>query len=150
MPSYVAGRPRTGRYLTDEEIVRRYADGLDSYTLGLQAGCSCATVLQIVRAAGGAVRAKGASPRRPLKISDDAIVELYQSGFSGVAVGDRAGCTAGTIYNILRAAGVSIRTPTEVSKVARDAAQRARQSERGKKSAAARAARAAATATAAP
>jgi len=139
MPSYIAGRPRTGRLLSDEEIVKRYVGGLDSFTLGLQAGCCGVTVLQIVRAAGETVRMKGATPRRTLRISDADIVQLYQSGLSGGEVGDRAGCSASTIFNVLRAAGVKPRRPFETSKTAREAAQRARQSERGKKSAAARA-----------
>jgi hypothetical protein len=129
MPSYVAGRPHTGRLLSDEEILRRYAEGMDSFTLGLQAGCSSVTVLTIVRGLGGAVRTAGSSQRRALLISDAEIIQLYQAGLSGTVVADRAGCAAGTIYKLLKANGVPCR------KAARQAAHRARQSEKGKLSA---------------
>lgn len=146
MPSYVAGRPRTGRILSDEEIVRRYVDGTDSFTLGLQAGCSGVTVLAIVRAAGVAVRTPGSSPRRALRISDAEIIQLYLSGMSGTVVADRAGCAAGTIYKLLRANGIPRRQPYTKSKAERQAAHRARQSEKGKLSAEAGRRRKAATA----
>jgi hypothetical protein len=135
MPSYVAGRPHTGRLLSDEEILRRYAEGMDSFTLGLQAGCSSVTVLTIVRGLGGAVRTAGSSQRRALLISDAEIIQLYQAGLSGTVVADRAGCAAGTIYKLLKANGVPCRRGYDKSKAARQAAHRARQSEKGKLSA---------------
>jgi DNA-binding CsgD family transcriptional regulator len=124
MPSYVRGRPRAGRLISDAEIVELYAAGTDSMVIGIQAGCSDTTVRDLVRAAGGAVRARGGKPRRVLALPDAEIVRLYKSGMGGVEIADRAGCTPNTIYAILRNSGVALRASFEKAAAERRARRR--------------------------
>jgi hypothetical protein len=113
MPSYIRGRARIGRHLPDAEIVALYEAGTDAYVIGIMAGCCDSTVRALVRAAGGTVRGRGGKPRRDLAITDAEMVRLYQTGLSGVVVADRAGCSPGTVYNRLRACGVTARASFE-------------------------------------
>jgi hypothetical protein len=103
-------RPLRGpRKLTDSEIVRLYLSGLDSNTVGYQAQCSGTTVLELVRAAGGAVRRPGTRPDPPLLLSEDDICARYAADESGPKIAAAAGCAAGTVYKVLRKHGVLIR-----------------------------------------
>jgi hypothetical protein len=86
-----------------------YASGLDADSIGYRAGCCGTTVLAIVRAAGGTVRAPGSNPGKPLRLSADVIVRRYLAGESGPILADAAGCTPSTIYRLLRQHGVTMR-----------------------------------------
>lgn len=102
--------------LTDEEIVRLYAELGDSDRVGYLAGCSGTTVLNRVRAAGGTVLRPGHSRTRPrlkLPLTDQEICQLYLNGMSGPKIADRLGCSTGHIYVILNAAGVRRRRQTD-------------------------------------
>lgn len=108
MVSYRRGRP-VAKLLTDEQIAELYASGLDADTIGYRAGCSGSTILAIVRASGGTVRSPGSKPDKPLKLSAEDLVRRYQAGDSGPILAEAAGCTASTIYRVLRSHGVTIR-----------------------------------------
>jgi hypothetical protein len=104
------------RRLTDAEIIALYASGLDSLTVGIQAGCDANTVLNIVRAAGGTVRPSGG--RKPLAKSLIPIEEaarLYDSGLSVHEVADRAGIDHATMRQRLIRFGVRLRSLKDVA-----------------------------------
>ena len=125
MPSYVRGRQQ--RRVTDAEIIRLYVDaGMDADAIGFQAGCSGTTVLNIVRAAGHPIRNPGRGAPRAKRIPDDEIVRRYLAGQSGPLLAQIAGCTAGTVYRVLRDRGVEIRPSASTAK-ATAAATKARQ-----------------------
>lgn len=108
MPSYIQGR--RSRKLDDAEVIKLYVeDGLDAETIGFRAGCSGTTILNIIRAAGHPVRNAGRGAPRNRRISDDEIIARYREGQSGPAIADAAGCTAGTIYSVIRKAGLQPR-----------------------------------------
>jgi DNA-binding CsgD family transcriptional regulator len=138
MPSYVRGRER--RTLSDLDIVRLYVEGLDSDSIAMRAGCSGATVLEIVRNAGETIRKPGARNRKKLKLTDAEILILYRSGQSGQAVADAAGTSTATVYNIVRAQGGTVR-PAQRSKREYAARQLERCAKGGHPTAAARRAR---------
>jgi hypothetical protein len=111
MPSYVRGREQ-GRLLSDDLIAEAYASGETADSIAQRAGCCGVTVLDIVRKAGLEVRRPGSPPRhKPRTISDDEIIRRYRSGQAGPLIADAAGCTAGTIYRLLRSLGVHVRPP---------------------------------------
>lgn len=123
MVSYQRGLSKC-RLLPDDQIVRLYLDGMDSDSVGYRAGCSAKVVLQIVRAAGHAVRRPGCGSGRPLKLSTEEIVRRYQGGESGTMIAQAAGCVASTVYGVLRRQGVTLRDRNpraagEVAKAAR-------------------------------
>jgi hypothetical protein len=109
MPCYIGGRK--DRTISDAEILRLYVDeGMDSDSIGAAAQCSAATVLAIVRAHGGIIRPPGGKRRNPvLKIPVAEIIRRYREGQSGPLIADAAGCTASTLYRLLRSHGVTIR-----------------------------------------
>lgn len=110
MPSYVRGRER-GRLLTDDQIVEAYVSGETADRIAQRAECTGVTVLQIVRRAGHEVRRPGAGAPRPRTLSDAEIIRRYREGQAGPRIADAAGCTAGTIYRLLRQYEVEIRPP---------------------------------------
>ena len=104
------------RVLSDPEIVAMYLSGVDSLTVGLNAGCDAQTVLNIVRAAGHQTRRPGGVKRR--KHTDMPIEEaarLYESGMPVQAVADKAGLDRETMKERLREFGVRIRSLSEVA-----------------------------------
>lgn len=108
MASYVRGRRR--RHLSDDEIIKRYVeDGADAESIAFDARCSGTTVLAIVRAAGHEIRKGGRGAPRKRLIDDSEIIRRYRAGQSGPLLADAAGCTAGTIYRLLRSYGVEVR-----------------------------------------
>lgn len=108
MPSYRRGR-LASRLIPDDKIVELYASGLDADSIGYRAGCCGTTVLNIVRDAGGTVRPAGSNPAKPLKLTAAEICKRYLAGESGPILADAAGCTASTVYRLLRAHGVVMR-----------------------------------------
>jgi hypothetical protein len=84
---------------------------LDGESIGLEAGCSGTTVLDIVRAAGHPIRPPGRGVPRPRLISDEDIARRYKAGEDGPRLAQAAGCTPGTIYRLLRLQGVYVRPP---------------------------------------
>lgn len=113
MPSYVRGRQR--RTLTDMQIVEAYVRGETSDDIALRAGCSGATVLDIVRNAGEVIRKPGKRQRKPLKLTDEEIARRYRSGQPAAVVADAAGCTGDTVYKIVRRLGGTVRPPNNKS-----------------------------------
>lgn len=108
MVSYVRGR--SSRRLSDDEIIKLYVEeGHDAESIAFDAGCSGTTVLTIVRAAGHTVRKGGRGVPRKRLITDSEIIRRYRDGQSGPLLADAAGCTAGTIYRLLRQYGVEVR-----------------------------------------
>lgn len=94
--------PGAGRSLPDAEILRLYAAGVDSETVGFRAGCSGGTVIKVVRRLGGTVRGRAGRPAdHQRKLSDHEIIARYRTGASGRELAEAAGCTAPTIYHIL-------------------------------------------------
>lgn len=113
MVSYV----RTQRLLSDAEIVALYLGGLDSDTIGARAGCHSTTVLNLVRAAGHKPRKPGGVRKADAFLIPDAeICRRYQQGQSGPELADAAGCSTGSIYNVLRRNGVEPREVRETSR----------------------------------
>lgn len=106
MPSYVRGEGR--RSLTDEQIIHLYLSGIDSDTIGYRANCSGTTVISIVRAAGHEIRKKGGR-RHSLPMSDADIAKRYTAGETGPEIARDIGCTASSIYHVLRRLNVEIR-----------------------------------------
>lgn len=94
------------RSLTDEQICQRYAAGQSSSDVALEANCTSTTVLDIARAAGIIIRARGGSERRTLAITDQEIAQRYRDGESGTKLARVAGCHTPTLYQILEAQGV--------------------------------------------
>jgi hypothetical protein len=112
-PHLLYGRRQT---LSDEEIVRLYAELGDSDRVGYMAGCSGTTVLNRVRAAGQPVLKPGHSrtkARLKLLLSEREIIELYAGGQSGPAIATLAGCSTSHVYLILSAAGIRRRRPAD-------------------------------------
>jgi hypothetical protein len=96
-----------GRFLPDAEILRLYAGGVDSETIGFRAGCSGGTVIKVVRRLGGAVRGRAGRPAGYQRsLSDAEIIARYRNGETGREVAEAAGCTPPTIYHILSRHGV--------------------------------------------
>jgi hypothetical protein len=111
MTSYTRRR----RTLPDDEIIKLYVDEqLDSDTVGAKAGCSSSTVLSLVRQAGGIIRPPGGKRRNPsLLIPLSEIIRRYREGQTGPKIAQAAATSSGTIYRLLRNAGVTIReTPS--------------------------------------
>lgn len=108
MPSYRRGRPAS-RLIPDQQIFEMYVSGIDADSIGFRAGCCGTTVLQIVRSLGGTVRSPGAGRDKPLKLTAAEICKRYQAGESGPILAAASGCTASTIYRVLRAHGVTPR-----------------------------------------
>lgn len=112
-PHQLYGRRQT---LSDEEIVRLYAELGDSDRVGFLAGCSGTTVLNRVRAAGCPVLRRGHSrtkSRLKLALTDQEIGQLYLNGMSGPKIAERLGCSASHIYLILKVAGIRRRRQTD-------------------------------------
>lgn len=110
MPSYVRGK--RARTLDDPEIIRLYVEEqLDGESIGIRAGCSGTTVLDIVRSAGHPIRPPGRGVPRPRLIPDAEIARRYRAGEDGPRLAQAAGCTPGTIYRLLRLQGVHVRPP---------------------------------------
>lgn len=110
MPSYVRGK--RVRKLDDETIIRLYVEErMDGESIGIEAGCSGTTVLDIVRKAGHPIRPPGRGVPRPRHISDGEIARRYRAGEDGPRLAQAAGCTPGTVYRILRTMGVDVRPP---------------------------------------
>ena len=113
MPSYVRGK--RARTLDDPEIIRLYVDEqLDGESIGIRAGCSGTTGLDIIRKAGHPIRPPGRGVPRPRLISDEDIARRYKAGEDGPRLAQAAGCTPGTIYHLLRRLGVHVRPPPNV------------------------------------
>jgi DNA-binding CsgD family transcriptional regulator len=113
MVSYV----RKQRRLSDEEIVSLYRGGLDSDTIAARAGCHASTVLNLVRAAGHEPRKSGGTRKIDgFLINDAEICRRYREGASGPELADAAGCSVGSIYNLLRRNGVEPRDVRDTSK----------------------------------
>lgn len=108
MVSYRKGRP-VAKLIPDEQIAEMYASGLDADSIGYRAGCSGSTILAIVRSLGGTVRPPGSNPGKPLRVSAEELVRRYQAGESGPILAAAAGCTASTVYRLLRNHGVKMR-----------------------------------------
>jgi hypothetical protein len=105
-----------GQRLDDAEIVRLYAEIQDSELVGLRAGVSGTTVLNRVRAAGGVILKPGHTrnkKRLKTTLNDAEICRLYREGLSGPTIADRAGCSAGHVYNVLEAAKIPRRSAVE-------------------------------------
>ena len=114
MPSYVRGK--RARTLDDAEIIRLYVEErLDGEGIGLLAGCSATTALDIVRKAGHPIRPCGRGVPRPRLISDEDIARRYKAGEDGPRLAQAAGCTPGTIYRVLRSLGVHVRPPPNLN-----------------------------------
>ena len=102
-----------------------YASGLDALSVGLEAGCDSATVLKIVRDAGGAVRRRGGSkPHAKSRITIDEAAALYDSGLSVQEVASRAGIDHSTMRQRLTRHGVRLRSLADVALMKRLAGQK--------------------------
>jgi hypothetical protein len=105
---------------SDERIVELYREHRNSVAVGVIAGCSDTTVLDIVRRTGNAdlinrQRGRSSTPKPPkrLPISDSEIVERYRAGTSMKILVDQTGAGYPRIKAIIQAAGVPIRTGTQ-------------------------------------
>jgi DNA-binding CsgD family transcriptional regulator len=128
MISYVRGRK--ARTLSDAEIVAAYVGGEDSSSVAERASCDAGTVLYLVKRAGQPTRPRPAPrPYKKLALSDAEICRLYRDGLSGIAIGDRAGTSASTIYGVLRRNDVPTRSaadPTRMKAIASAAVKKRR------------------------
>jgi 3,4-dihydroxy-2-butanone 4-phosphate synthase len=127
--SYQRGVPKV-RLLPDDQIVEMYLSGVDSDTVGNRAGCAAKIVLQLVRAAGGAVRRPGLGAGHKLQLPESEIVQRYGAGESGVRLADAAGCCPASIYSILRKHGVPVRDRNPAAAAAKAKLAKARRAAR--------------------
>ena len=108
-PTYTGRRRR----LTDAEVVARYQELRDSYTVGLEAGLDAAKVLEIVRAAGVEVnRPNQRATRKRFKLTAEQMAERYRAGDTGEQIAHAAGCSTRTVYDALESLGVPRRPAT--------------------------------------
>src|SRR5690349_13141028 len=115
--------------MADAEIIAAYLGGLDAVTVGMMAGISSATVLNILKAAGIPRRQRGTAKgtRRKLKVPAQVIAQRYMDGESGPILASSLGVSQKTVYQVLKELGVPRRDPLaelrRLNKIRRQARQ---------------------------
>jgi hypothetical protein len=108
------------RTLTPSQIVDLYLSGLDSMSVGFQAGCSAGTVLNIVKAAGHTPRPRGGvKTKAVLAIPIEEAARLYLGGLAVQEVANLAGVDQMTMRKRLKDHGVKLRGHRDAMMAAR-------------------------------
>lgn len=91
------------------EVAAKYRAGAGSVELGEEYGCSATTIVKKLRAHGVPIRVAARTNVLTVRIPVGEAIELYRAGWGLKRLGDRYECSAGTVRDRLRAAGVTIR-----------------------------------------
>lgn len=117
------------RTMSDAEVIAAYQRGQDAVTVGMMAGISSATVLNILKASGIPRRPRGnvKGAKRKLRVPAQTIAQRYLAGESGTALASSLGVSQRTIYDVLKELDIPRRHPLaelrRINKVRRQARQ---------------------------